>query len=213
MTAFCSNPSGNPDQFLEISRLYFPHSWNPIAARQSWEWSLLIPEKLRTGKNTGNVFRRTDTLQHISSVMKAVVINARIDACEKAKNDADAAIQLYESFTFLYRATNKELNLFDDNGNLRDRQNAEGNIDAGLLLIGEWAIPISQRLLTRFDALCLDWSTFLMRPGRSFPACQTFQLIQTPMEILTGKKQDKEWIDLLFEVIREKEKSFSVSTE
>ena len=33
--------------------------------------------------------------------------------------------------------TNKELNLFDDNGNLRDRQNAEGNIEAGLLLIEE----------------------------------------------------------------------------
>ncbi|HIJ36421.1 MAG TPA: hypothetical protein HPP59_03995 [Deltaproteobacteria bacterium] len=34
---------------------------------------------------------------------------------------------------------------------------------------------------------------------------------QTPMEILTGKKQEKDWIDLLFEVIREKDKSFSVS--
>ena len=36
---------------------------------------------------------------------------------------------------------------------------------------------------------------------------------QTPMEILTGKKQEKEWIDLLSVVIRKKEKSFSVSTE
>jgi hypothetical protein len=34
---------------------------------------------------------------------------------------------------------------------------------------------------------------------------------QTPMEILTGSKQKKDWIDLLFEVIREKDKSFSLS--
>ena len=34
---------------------------------------------------------------------------------------------------------------------------------------------------------------------------------KTPMEILTGREQKKDWIDLLFEVIREKDKSFSIS--
>jgi len=32
------------------------------------------------------------------------------------------------------------------------------------------------------------------------------------MEMLTGKKQKKEWINLLFEAIREQDKSFSAST-
>lgn len=34
---------------------------------------------------------------------------------------------------------------------------------------------------------------------------------RTPMEILTGEKQKKDWIDLLFEAVREKDKSFSLS--
>ena len=35
---------------------------------------------------------------------------------------------------------------------------------------------------------------------------------QTPMEILTGKKQKKDWIELLFDVIEEKDPSFCSSS-
>jgi len=260
----------------------------------------------------------------LDSARSEAVINARIDAYEDAKKNADTAIELYETFTFLYRATNKELNLFDDNGNLRDRQNAEGNIEAGLLLIEELghanitkAVNKVRRtmpgLLNFFDeakpvlsslsglqidpnalkALCLAWQwrkglvkskkvnarnrcreneqfcieiatgylqedceiikehvygqlykivqssalveciNSIIRPylngSRNHVTQEALNLImfyhnhrryksgkrknQTPMEILTGKKQEKEWIDLLSVVIRKKEKSFSVSTE
>jgi hypothetical protein len=36
---------------------------------------------------------------------------------------------------------------------------------------------------------------------------------QTPMEILSGKKQEMDWIDLLFKAVQEKDKSFSLSSE
>jgi len=36
---------------------------------------------------------------------------------------------------------------------------------------------------------------------------------QTPMEILTSKKQKKDWISLLFEVVKEKDPSFFASTQ
>jgi len=36
---------------------------------------------------------------------------------------------------------------------------------------------------------------------------------QTPMEILTGKKQKKDWIELLFDAVREKDPSFFISTK
>lgn len=258
----------------------------------------------------------------LDSARSETVINARIDAYEEAKKNADAAIELYETFTFLYRTTNKELNLFDRNGNLRNRQNAEENIEAGLLLIEELghanitkAVSKVRRtmpgLLNFFDeaksiisglsdlpidpnalqALCLAWQwrkgiakskepnarkccreneqfcieiatgylqedcevfkehvygklyqivqssalveciNSIIRPylngARNHVSQETLNLImfyhnhrryksgkrerQTPMEILTGKKQGKDWVDLLSEVIREN--SFAVSTE
>jgi hypothetical protein len=258
----------------------------------------------------------------LDSAKSEAVINARIAAYEEAKKDAEAAIELYETFSFLYKAIIKELNLFDLNGNLRNRQDAQGNIEAGLLLIEELghanitkAVNKVRRtmpeLLNFFDeaksvlaglaelpidpnalkALCLAWQwrrglvkskkagarktcseneqfcidfatgylqedceivkeqvygqldrivqssalveciNSIIRPylngSKSHVTQETLNLImfyhnhrryksgkragQTPMEILTGKKQEKDWIDLLFEVIREKDQSFSAS--
>jgi len=260
----------------------------------------------------------------LDSARSEAVINSRIDAYEEAKKNADEAIELYETFTFLYTTTITELNLFDCNGNLRNRQDAEENIVAGLLLIEELgnanitkAVNKVRRtmpgLLNYFDeaksvlsslsdlpidpnamkALCLAWQwrrglvkskktnarkscseneqfcieiatgylqedceivkeqvygqldqivqssalveciNSIIRPylngSRNHVTQETLNLImfyhnhrryksgkrarQTPMEILTGKKQEKEWIDLLLEVIREKDNSVSVSTE
>jgi hypothetical protein len=36
---------------------------------------------------------------------------------------------------------------------------------------------------------------------------------QTPMEILTGKKQRKDWIEILFDVVREKDPRLFASTK
>ena len=60
-----------------------------------------------------------------------------VDGYEKAEKVADEAIELYESFNFLYITIINELKLFDSNGNLRDRKEAEENIQAGLSLIEE----------------------------------------------------------------------------
>jgi hypothetical protein len=35
---------------------------------------------------------------------------------------------------------------------------------------------------------------------------------QTPMEILTGKKQEKDWIELLFDVTKRKDPNLFVSS-
>jgi len=50
---------------------------------------------------------------------------------------AEDAIRLYEDFAYLYRCILRELNVFDDNGNLRNRQQAEDQIRSGLTLIEE----------------------------------------------------------------------------
>ena len=47
---------------------------------------------------------------------------------EKAAEAAEKAITLYEDFSYLYRCILAELNVFDSNGNLRDRQQAEEGV-------------------------------------------------------------------------------------
>jgi len=56
---------------------------------------------------------------------------------EKAAEAAEKAITLYDDFSYLYRCILAELNVFDSNGNLRDRQQAEEGVKVGLALVEE----------------------------------------------------------------------------
>lgn len=265
-----------------------------------------------------------DCYDKLDSARSDEVINKRIDGYDEAVKIADEAIELYETFHFLYVSIINELKLFDGNGNLRDRKEAEENIEAGLSLIEELGhkkitkavnkvrrtmpgllnffdlaisiidklsgLPIHQEAL---QALCLAWQwgkgsikskktkgrkfchmneqfcleiatgylqedydiikeqvyqqldqivqssalveciNSIIRPylnrSKNHVTQETLNLImfyhnhrrymagkragQTPMEILTGKKQKKDWIELLFDVVREKDPHFFASTK
>jgi hypothetical protein len=57
--------------------------------------------------------------------------------CEKSAEAANKAVTLYDDFSYLYRCILGELNVFDSNGNLRDREQAEEGVKVGLALIQE----------------------------------------------------------------------------
>ena len=265
-----------------------------------------------------------DCYKKLDSARSDEVIDKRIDGYEEAVKIADEAIELYESFHFLYVTIINELKLFDGNGNLRDRKEAEENIEAGLSLIEELEhIKITKAvnkvrrtmpgLLNYFDVakavvgnlanlpidqealqtLCLAWQwrkglikskktkgrkycgmnerdcleialaylqedydvvkeqvyqeldqivqssalveciNSIIRPylngSKNHITQETLNLImfyhnhrrykagkrkgRTPMEILTGKKQKKDWIELLFDVVEEKDPYFFASTQ
>jgi len=295
-----------------------PDTYHAIAHRLGMWVNILEQAALKAIEKEYNCWDKLD------SARSDAVINDRIDAYEEAKERADKAIERYDAFSFLYRAIIKEIEMFDSDGNLRDRAIAQGNIEAGLSLIEELGhtrineavqkvrrtmphllnffvraetvvsglseLPIDPNAL---KALCLAWQwrkaliksksakgrkicrenedfclqiaesylledaefikeqvyaqldqivqssalveciNSIIRPylngSRNHVNQETLNLImfyhnhrrytdgkrkgQTPMEILTGKKQKKDWIDLLFEVIQEKDKSFSFSPE
>ena len=56
-------------------------------------------------------------------------------AYEKSAEAAHRAVTLYDAFSYLYGCILGELNVFDRNGNLRDRQQAEEGVQAGLALV------------------------------------------------------------------------------
>ncbi len=63
------------------------------------------------------------------------VIDKRIDKHERARQTADEKIELHESLSLLYQCLIGELNVFDKDGELRDRGDAEKNIETALDLI------------------------------------------------------------------------------
>jgi hypothetical protein len=256
-----------------------------------------------------------DSYDKLDSAKSEEVINKRIEKCEKAQEIAREKIDLYESYYFLYLYIVEQLQLFDSNGNLRDRKEAEANIELALELVESLGIEKLNKavgkvrrtmpgLLNYFDrarsivttltalpiepkalqALCLAWQwrkgmikskkakarqccngneeryleiaegylqedydlmkehvytaldritqssalveciNSIIRPylntSKNQITQETLNLImfyhnhrrykdgkrkgKTPIEILTGEKQNKDWIELLFEVVEEK---------
>lgn len=73
--------------------------------------------------------------EKLDSARSDSVINKRIAEYEKAEIVAEEKIELYNSFHYLYRCLIAELNIFGQDGRLRDRAEAENNLHVGLDLI------------------------------------------------------------------------------
>ncbi len=80
-----------------------------------------------------------ETEDHCERILNSArsdrVINDRIQKCELASQRVSEKIDQYENFRFLYRSLIKNLDLFDDNGDLRERTAADENIPVALDLL------------------------------------------------------------------------------
>ena len=289
-----------------------PDTYHAIA-HQLGKWANI----LETGAYKA-IAEEYDHYDKLNSAKSEEVINKRIEKCEKAQEIARKKVDLYESYCFLYLCIIEQLQLFDSNGNLRDRKEAEANIELALKLVESLgiekltktvgkvrrttpgllnyfekaqsivatltALPIEQQAL---QALCLAWQwkkgmikskrakarhycngneefylgiaagylqedydlmkkqvytrldqiiqssalveciNSIIRPYLNNSKNQITQEMlnlvmfyhnhrrykdgkrkgKTPIELLTGEKQEKDWIELLFEVV-EKEPTF-----
>jgi hypothetical protein len=73
----------------------------------------------------------------LASARSDRVLQKRLVNCERSAETAAKAVTLYDDFSYLYRCVLGELNVFDRNGNLRDRQQAEEGVKVGLALVEE----------------------------------------------------------------------------
>jgi len=71
----------------------------------------------------------------LNSELDEIQLSRIINKYEEAKTKAQEKIEIYDSFHYLYTCIVKELDIFDENGKLRDRQNAESNIEVCLDLL------------------------------------------------------------------------------
>lgn len=76
-----------------------------------------------------------DCYDKLDSAVSDNVINKRIDAYEQAEKTATQKIKLYDEFHEYYLFLIDQLRVFDNDGNLRDRTEAEANIKLALDLI------------------------------------------------------------------------------
>lgn len=74
----------------------------------------------------------------LDSAKSDQVQEKRLAAWEKSAEAAKKAVALSDDFNYLYRCVLGELNVFDSNGNLRNRQQAEEGIKVALALIEEF---------------------------------------------------------------------------
>lgn len=247
--------------------------------------------------------------------------------CTKAQKKAAKKIDRYEDYAYLYRCLVEELRLFDETGQLRNRQESEGNMAAALELLDSLGVgyisdavqkvrrvlpdlltyfEVAQSVVAQLDALPLEQETLrtlcvawqwrknqikaktskarqycaaseqfylevaaddlhelvdgdykylkeevyrkldqivqssslveclnsIIRPylntSRNHVTQELLNLVmfyhnhrrykdgkrqgKTPMELLSGKSQEKDWLDLLFKVIEEKQPGFFASS-
>jgi hypothetical protein len=78
-----------------------------------------------------------DSEAKLGSAKSDRVQEKRLAACVKAAEVARKAVALYDDFAYLYHSILGELNVFDSNGNLRDRRQAEEGVKIGLALLEE----------------------------------------------------------------------------
>ena len=260
-----------------------------------------------------------DRKEKILSAKSEDVVSKRTGKYEQACDKAEKAMELYDSFSYLYGCILNEMKPFRHNGELRNRQQAEENIQAALEMIASLGHEkindavnkirrIMPTLLNYFDiarerregldklaidqnalsSLCLAWQhhkavikskktdrrkkcadreqrclefaegylqekfeiikervyseldaivqssamveciNSIIRPYLNTSRGQVNQNMlnliafyhnnrryragkranKTPMEILTGKKQDKDWTELLFDLLEEKDPQF-----
>jgi hypothetical protein len=91
----------------------------------------------------------------IESAKTENVLEKRLNQYFQARQRAFEAIELYENFKFLYHVIIEELVVFDKDGNVRNRQQAEGNIKTALDFLIELPIPpIKKEINTIYN--CLD---------------------------------------------------------
>ena len=81
------------------------------------------------------VFVNDDRKEKILSAKSKGVVRKRTRKYEQACDKAEKAMELYDSFSYLYGCILNEMKPFRHNGELRNRQQAEENIQAALEMI------------------------------------------------------------------------------
>lgn len=75
--------------------------------------------------------------KRLNSAKSDRVQERRLNECIRISGVTEQAITLYDSFSYLYLCLLRELNVFDRNGYLRNRQQAEDALNVGFALIDE----------------------------------------------------------------------------
>ncbi|MEF8984666.1 MAG: hypothetical protein V5A51_08740 [Bacteroidales bacterium] len=89
----------------------------------------------------GTIQEEYDKLEVFESAKSRQVIQKRLDSYFEAQVKSNKAILLYEDFKFLYNCIIEQLQVFDKQGNPRDRKKAEENIRLSLDLMISLPIP------------------------------------------------------------------------
>ena len=88
----------------------------------------------------------------LDSARSDEVINKRINAAVEASARANKLIELYDAVHYLYLCILENLRIFDVDGNLRDRQQSEEEIEEALNMLNELGVPKLNKAVKKMRA-------------------------------------------------------------
>jgi hypothetical protein len=104
--------------------------------------------------------REEDRWKTLDSARSDTVIKKRIDQYIMACQETEKHIDRYEDYAYLYRCLIEELQLFDEIGQLRNRQEAEGNLEAALDLLDTLGVSSISKAVKKVRRTLPDLLTY-----------------------------------------------------
>ncbi len=110
--------------------------------------------------------------EKLASAKSERVIDKRLTLCLAADCSSEQAIELYDNFYYLYTVLIHELNLFNSKGELRQRAQAEGNMEAALELMASLNYKAINKTLTSVKKALPDLLTYFDEAPVVVKRCQ-----------------------------------------
>jgi len=111
------------------------------------------------------------------------VINERIEAYEKAVEATDRAIDLYDDYSYLFNCLQQTLDLFDEEGHLRDPQVVYYQVQTALDLMAEIGHPSLKNIVQTFKERLDSFLLYFQKAQQVYQDLS--QLIQDPQALQT----------------------------
>ena len=110
--------------------------------------------------------------EKLDSAKSKRVIDKRLTLCLVADSLSEQAIELYDNFHYLYKVLIHELTLFNSKGELRQRAQAEGNMEAALELMASLNHKAINKTLTSVKKALPDLLTYFDEAPAVIKRCQ-----------------------------------------
>ena len=121
----------------------------------------------------------------LASAKTGSVIDKRLNRCFTADEAAEQAVELYDSFSYLYRYLIRQLNVFDSKGHLHQYDQVKENMEIALELMETLNHKSINKAIASIKKAVPDLLTYLTDAGIAIENCQKLSTDQDALQALS----------------------------